>query len=170
MNLKKNIGGILRVRPGHLANFSGAAGYMPFIVITSVPASLLFGIVTSLILTIRGRSISGEEGWHKTGLYTFVQFVRWHTSICILIGIAAGIFLLSGAMKMSNSHALKYILMAVVLAAGPLAAWLLSMFALIWLIMRRGPLWTNLIFAALAHILLLAACIPLLKIIEKMSE
>ena len=43
-------GRILRIRPGHLANFSGGAGYMPFIVMFSVPLAII-GVVWMLLLT-----------------------------------------------------------------------------------------------------------------------
>ena len=84
-------GRILKIRPGHLANFSGGAGYMPFIIIFSVPASALFAVLGSLFLTVRGRRLLGVDGGSKTGLHEFVRFARWHTLACLIIAVVAGL-------------------------------------------------------------------------------
>jgi hypothetical protein len=58
----------------------------------------------------------------------------------------------------------KYAVVTAIFATGPLAAWVLSMVALAQLIARRGAKWTNLLIAAVIHVLLLAACIPLIML------
>jgi len=58
----------------------------------------------------------------------------------------------------------KYALVTAIFAVGPLVAWVLSMLVLVQLIVRRGAKWTNLFIAALIHVLLLAACIPLIML------
>jgi len=50
-------GHILRVRPGHLSNFSGGAGYMPFVIFLSVPASFLLWLIASVTLFIRSAGV-----------------------------------------------------------------------------------------------------------------
>jgi len=90
MRCLQNEGRILRIRPGHLANFSGGAGYMPFIVMFSVPASVLFGFLGSLFLTLRGRRLLDVGNGPKTGMHEFVRYARWHTLVCVIIAIAAG--------------------------------------------------------------------------------
>lgn len=158
-------GRILKIRPGHLANFSGGAGYMPFIVMFSVPASALFGFVGSLFLTARGRRLLGaDSGGTKTALHEFVRFAHWHTLMCLIIAVVAGVILFCFANTMVYGDKVKYAVVTAIFATGPLAAWVLSMVALAQLIARRGAKWTNLLIAAVIHVLLLAACIPLIML------
>ena len=157
-------GRILKIRPGHLANFSGGAGYMPFIVMFSVPASVVFGIFGSLFLTVHGRRLLGTDSDTHTGLHEFVRFARWHTLVCLIIAVVAGAILFCFANNMVYGNKVKYAIVTAIFAAGPLAAWILSMLALSRLIARRGAKWTNLLIAAVVHILLLAACIPLIML------
>jgi len=154
-------GRILRIRPGHLANFSGGAGYMPFIVMFSVPASIVFGFLGSLFLGVRGRRLLGADSGTKTGLHEFVRLARWHTLACLVIAVVAGVGLFCFANNMVYGDKAKYALLTAIFAAGPLVAWALSMVALAQLIARRGARWTNLLIAAVIHVLLLAACVPL---------
>jgi hypothetical protein len=164
MRLWTDKGRILKIRPGHLANFSGGAGYMPFIVMFSVPASVVFGCLGSLFLTLRGRRLLGTDSDTKTGLYEFVRFARWHTLACLVIAVVAGVVLFCFANNMVYGDKAKYAVVTAIFATGPLAAWVLSMVALAQLIARRGAKWTNLLIAAVIHVLLLAACIPLIML------
>jgi hypothetical protein len=157
-------GRILRIRPGHLANFSGGAGYMPFIVVLSVPASVLFGIVGSLLLSHRGRRLLGAGNGPKTGLHEFARYAYWHTLACIVIATAAGATLFCLANEMVYGDKVDYAVMTAVFAAGPLVAWILSTVVLVRLIARRGAKRTNLLIAAAIHALLLAAGIPLIML------
>ena len=157
-------GRILKIRPGHLANFSGGAGYMPFIIIFSVPASALFAVLGSLFLTVRGRRLLGVDGGSKTGLHEFVRFARWHTLACLIIAVVAGAVLFCLANTMVYGSKWQYALVTAIFAAGPLGAWVLSMVALVRLIGHRGAQWTNFLIAAVVYALLLAACIPLIML------
>jgi hypothetical protein len=165
----KRKGRILRIRPGHLANFSGGAGYMPFIVIYSVPASILFGVVSSLVLYFFGKRILNMENGPKTGLYAYVRYARWHTLVCIAIAVVAGGILFSMANGMVYGNKMQYALLTAFLAVGPLVAWLISTIALALLIARRGTTWTNLLFATIIHVLLLAAGIPLAVLVSAIT-
>lgn len=157
-------GRILKIRPGHLANFSGGAGYMPFIVMFSVPASALFGLLGSLFLTVRGRRLLGADSDTNTGLHEFVRFARWHTLACLVIAVVAGVVLFCFANNMVYGDKAEYAVVTAIFATGPLVAWVLSMVTLARLIARRGARWTNLLIAAVIHVLLLAACIPLIML------
>jgi len=169
MRFRKNIGGILKVRPGHLANFSGGAGYMPFIMFLSVPASVLFGTIASLILAGKGKDLLSNDNGHKTGLHDFIQYAWRHTLVCFFLSVLGGglLFILGNACVYGNKF--QYALVTAVFAFGPLAAWLLSMLLLIKLIIWRGPQWNNLVLAALAHAGFLGACIPLLMLISAIT-
>ncbi len=155
-------GRILKIRPGNMANFSGGAGYMPFIIMFSVPASVLFGVLGSLFLTVRGRRLLGADGDTKTGLHEFARFARLHTLVCLIVAVVAGVVLFCFANTMVYGDKVEYAVVTAIFAAGPLAAWVLSMLALARLIAWRGAKWTNLLIAAVIHILLVAACIPLI--------
>ncbi|MBN2384956.1 hypothetical protein JXQ70_18945 [bacterium] len=167
MKMRKN--GILKIRPGHLANFSGGAGYMPFVIIFSVPASLLFAIIGSLCLYARGRYFLSSSASPKTGLHEFVRYAHWHSLICILIAIIVGIILFCFGLTMLYGNKLKYALVTAVFTMGPLAAWVLSSLVLVRLIEHRGSTWTNLFISAVLYIILLAACIPLLMLVSTIT-
>jgi hypothetical protein len=162
-------GRILRIRPGHLANFSGGAGYMPFIVIYSMPASIVFGIIGSVFLTVRGRRLLGADSDTKTGLHEFVRFVRWHTLACLVLAVVAGAVLFSFANSLVYGNKADYIVMTTILSIGPLVAWIVSMIVLVRLIARRGAKWTNLLISAVIHVLLMTACIPLVMLAFEIS-
>jgi len=169
MKIRNAKGGILRIRPGNLANFSGGAGYMPFIVIYSVIASVLFGILGSLFLHLRGRTFLTAGDGTRTGLHEFVRYARWHTLVCIIIAIVAGVVLFRFGQTMVYGDKAKYALVTAVFAMGPLTAWVLSSFALIRLIVRWGASWTNLLIAAAIHVILLAACILLIMLVSAIT-
>lgn len=160
MRIRNSKGRILRIRPGQLANFSGGAGYMPFILIFSLPASILFGIISSLILQRRAKRSLEQDDNPRTELYDFGQYAFLHTIVCIIIAVIAGFSLFFFGETMVYGNKADYAWKTVVLAFGPFAAWLLSTRLLIWLIERRGAEPTNLAIAAAAHVLLLVPCIP----------
>ena len=161
MKIRNTKGRILRIRPGHLANFSGGAGYMPFIVIISVPASFLFNIIGSLILHFRGRHLL-KRGMHATGLHEYVRYAHRHTLTCIIIAIVAGVVLFCFGQRMVYAtrwpYVLQYIPLTVIFAAGPFAAWIVSTIVLWRLIERGGARWTNLLIAAAFYLVVLAVC------------
>jgi hypothetical protein len=162
-------GRILKIRPGHLANFSGGAGYMPFVVIYSVPASILFGFLGSLLLTARGRKLLGAGGDTKTGLHEFVRFARWHSMVCLTATVVAGTFLFVCGNALVYGDKVMYAPITAIFAMGPFAAWLVSMVVLARLIVRRGPKKTNIVISSIVHALLLAACIPLSMLVSAIT-
>ncbi|MGD9126730.1 MAG: hypothetical protein PVH19_05060 [Planctomycetia bacterium] len=165
---KKNSGRILRIRPGHLANFSGGAGYMPFIVIFSVPASALFALASSLILFLYGKNllpdkssdgpILGLGNGPKTSLHSFVLYAFMHIIVCICLAVAAGIFLFNHANSMIYGDKAQYALAAATFALGPLVAWLLSTVVLALLMIRYGAKWTIFFITAGIYVVLLIVC------------
>ena len=165
----KNSGRVLRVRPGHLANFSGGAGYMPFTVIFSVPASALFWFVSSLILFLYGKyllesddgPLLGLKNGPKTGLHKFVRYAYLHTIICIILATVAGIILFADANRMVYGDKMQYMPLTVFIAVGPLVAWLLSILALVRLMIRRGAGWSNYFIAMAIYVAFMVAGIPL---------
>lgn len=159
-------GRIIRIRPGHLANFSGGAGYMPFIVMFSVPASAVFGVVGSLALHLRGRALLAGREDARAGLYQFVRYLRWHAAVSLVLAGAAGVALFAAGQNMVYGSKVKYAAVTAVLACGPVGAWLVSSALLAVLIAWRGPRWTNLLLAAVAHLLLLGLCIPLAMLVS----
>ena len=162
-------GRILRLRPGQLANFSGGAGYMPFIVMFSVPASILFGVAGSPFLHLRGKRVLARAEGPGAGLHEFVRFACWHGLVSLLLAVAAGAILFVFGQSMVYGDRVRYALVTLVFAAGPLAAWLLSSLVLVLLMVRRGARWTNLLLAAVALAVLLAACVPLLMAVSALT-
>ena len=161
--------GILRMRPGHLANFSGGAGYMPFILIESVPASFLFGIIGSLILHSKGRSVpsqdsEADEPLRRAALTDFVRYARRHVIVCVVLTIVLGSVLFFQGLSMVYGDKPDYLAVTLVFAAGPLAAWVMSTWLLVRLICRHGARASNLVLAGVTHVLLMIAfflCIAL---------
>ena len=142
---------------------------MPFIVAFSVPASLLFGIIGSLLLHLRGRRLVGSGDRPRTGLHEFARYARMHTMGCVGIAVVAGALLFLYAQEMVYGDPAKYAMVAAVLAIGPLVAWILSSLVLVLLIERRGARWTNLLIAAGIHLLLIVACVPLTMLVSALT-
>jgi hypothetical protein len=135
-------GRILRIRPGHLANFSGGAGYMPFIVIFSVPTAFLLTLFTSLtlfLLTRRRRPPSNPlpntppdnstvlpyAPPHNTpplDLHELVQRVIFVLVFSGSAAVLAAAFFVPQAIGNIYGSDPKYRVAAWLLAAGPLAA------------------------------------------------
>lgn len=170
MSLFRRSGRVLRIRPGHLANFSGGAGYMPFILLLSVPASVLFGIVGSLVLSFQASRLLGSDDHRKNGLYEFVRYAHWHTLVCVILGAIAGVILFCRANDMVYGSKLQYAATTAVCALWPIVAWLLSTVVLVRLIVHRGIRVANLLLAALIHMALLAAAIPLFAFASRLTE
>ena len=151
-------GRILRIRPGPLANFSGGAGYMPFIVIFSVPASLIFWLVGCLLLFFKGRAAENRQGGERLPLTTFVRFAWWHFAVCALVTVVASAVLMSMAVNMVYSMEPKYVLGAFAFSVGPLLSWLGTTVLLLYAIYRRGARPWLLIAAGGLYALLTTAC------------
>ena len=154
--------GILRIRPGPLANFSGGAGYMPFIIIFSVPASFVFEIVGSLILHSKWKAaLSGDsesdETLHKAALNEFILYAYRHLNSCVLISVIIGIVLFFMGISQVYDFKAVHIFHALVYSFGPFIAWVMSTFLLIQQIYEHGDRFFNLVFAGVIYILTMIA-------------
>lgn len=158
-------GRILKVRPGLLANFSGGAGYMPFVVIWSVPASLIAGLVGALVLHAQSRCLRQNRATGSTvaplDLIAFGKYARRHFLICLILSLIAGGVLSVVGSNMVYGDKLKYLPATLLLAAGPFVAWSLSTYVLVRLIIRNGARWFNPLLGILAHLLILAGFVAL---------
>ena len=163
--------GILRMRPGHLANFSGGAGYMPFVVIYSVPASFLCKIVGSIILHLRARAAfrdveaPGADA-ARLALTEFMKYAHRHLIVCAIVAAAGGVILFAFGSSMVYGSQLLYAPVTVVLAAGPFVAWFLSTVVLVRLIYAWGPRRVNLLIALGAYVLMLVSGTAVLALVS----
>lgn len=155
----------MRLRPGPLANFSGGAGYMPFIVFLSVPSSLVFALISWILLGLKGRrsqpvSSEGGAGPAPVPLHVFARYARIHLRVCFVLaaGLGLGFFIMGNRMVYGDEW--RYGLATVVLAAGPVVAAFLSTVVLAQLILKRGARGTNLVYALLVYLGLLLAGAP----------
>jgi len=166
------IGGVFRIRPGHLANFSGGAGYMPFIVIFSYPTSLVCGIIGLLILELRARALLRESNkvsgnpdeaqpqveTRPTPLHEYVRYAVRHLLVSVVVSVIAGIVLTVMATGMVYGNKVTYFPAAVAFAAGPFLAWLLSTALLARLDYREGPGPGHLATALTTLVVMLVVC------------
>ncbi|MFH0954458.1 MAG: hypothetical protein V1873_09035 [Verrucomicrobiota bacterium] len=157
--LIKPRGRILRIRPGHLANFSGGAGYMPFIAGFSVPLSALYGVVSSLIVFFTARATLSKptvlEPRRKTDLATFVKFAWIFLIICAVLGAVTGGVLFVYGLNMVYGDLTEYAGLTFLFTFGPLVAWYLALLLLVWLSLRYSPRWYHLALAVLAYVALM---------------
>jgi len=149
----------LRVRPGHLANFSGGAGYLPFVwFLFALPASLLSMVTSTIVLFLVARSFrQGDEGNLRNGRFDFaalLKYARIHLALCAAAAAGLGAWLFWQGME--STYASGYAAAAVLLCVGPIIAWLVSHAAMIWMIYRRGPGGGAIAAAFLIYVLLLA--------------
>ena len=68
---------ILRIRPGQLANFSGGAGYMPFIFVESVLVSFVGMLVSKIVLKIVASVYYGPDLIRALELQSYLGKRRW---------------------------------------------------------------------------------------------
>ncbi|MBN2580101.1 MAG: hypothetical protein JXB10_14015 [Pirellulales bacterium] len=146
---------------------------MPFIVIFSVPASLVFGLVGSLLLYFKGNAIFGNDPdapghFSRATLDTFVRYTVRHLIVCILLALIAGAFLFSWANEMVYGDKTKYLLLTLVYSIGPLIAWIVSTLLLMRLMYVQGPKPWQLLLAGGLQLLLLLAGIPLLAVLDSL--
>ncbi|MBN1676250.1 MAG: hypothetical protein JXR37_34720 [Kiritimatiellae bacterium] len=166
---------ILRIRPGHLANFSGGAGYMPFIVMFSVPASFICTLVGNLILHVKARSFIRQEAGEplctpRVELGDFMRYAWKHLGACAALTLLAGAVLFTKANALVYGNAVVYAPLTFLFAVGPLVAWVLSSLLLVRLIVRRGPRRTNLLLSVTAYAALLGAGLGLVVLIGSVTE
>lgn len=135
-------GRILRIRPGHLANFSGGAGYMPCTIIFSAPLSLLLQLITSISLHARARSLEAEDSEGKLppiGLHEFAHSARIHLVIGAIVAFVATMILFLRGQQLVYSSTEQYALACLIISAGPFVLWLALARVHILLIARYGP-------------------------------
>lgn len=169
MRLPWQRGRILRLRPGHLANFSGAAGYMPFIVGLSVPISILFALAAWISLWVRGQWIERDLYGRPANMADFERFARRHTVACAVIGLVAGIVFFVMGQGMVYGSKLQFALVTAVLAFWPMVAWVGSSVVLALAIIEHGPSGWNLLRAVGAYLALLLLVIPLMFVASLLS-
>lgn len=155
---------VLRLRPGHLANFSGGSGYMPFVTIYSVPASLLCAVLSFFLLSSAGRKLSKggspeDTGKPRTDLSGFMNYAVLHLLICLVITALAVLFMYPFAVGLIYDMAPGLETAAFFLSVGPFLALLLSSVVLVVLTWQLGFRPQNLMIAALIYLIVLVVTI-----------
>jgi hypothetical protein len=136
---------------------------MPFIVIFSFPAALLFWVVGSLVLFFKARAVKrrasdSAPAGEKVPLTAFVRYAWWHFAISAAIALIAGAVLMTLAVQMIYSMKVKYVFGAFVFAICPLLSWLATTGLMLYLIYRRGPRPLLLVGAGVLHAALVTGC------------
>jgi hypothetical protein len=175
MKFFKRKGRLLRLRPGPLANFSGGAGYMPFITMYSVQTSILFVIVSSIVLFFKRRALGDESDPTRYSvdsipMHKFVNYVYVHIAVCVVLTIVVGLVLFVMGESDVYGSKMHYAVMTFVFAVGPLIAALLSMLYLVKLLINQGAKWLFLLVGLGIHILLLIALLPIFWIVTFFTE
>lgn len=140
MNTKK----ILKVRPGHLANFSGGAGYMPIVVIFSTIITFISTIISNILVYSVSKKISqGKiddiEKQEKVELSSILLYTNQHIKICLVIALFEAIpLLIFGYSAIYSQDKVRYIFPVIMLAVGPVIGFLISTWALIKMILAQG--------------------------------
>ncbi|KNY30213.1 hypothetical protein [Pseudobacteroides cellulosolvens] len=135
---------ILKVRPGHLANFSGGAGYMPMVVIFSVFITFISTIISNIIVYNVSKKISqGKihdiEKQKKVELSSILLYTNWHIRICLVIALIEAIpLLIFGYSAIYSQDKVRYIFPAIMLSVGPVIGFLISTWVLIKMILTQG--------------------------------
>lgn len=152
-------GKVLKVRPGHLANFSGGAGYMPFIIIFSVPASFICNLISNIIIFMAARKIKKKENDEKADSYIvalaeFNSYAKKNMTVTLIISLILSIVFFIMGISMVYSDKLMYIIPAIILSIGPIIAYVLSIKYLLSVTCKKGFkkvnfLWSNLIYFGL---------------------
>lgn len=156
--------GIIKIRKGHLANFSGGAGYMPFVVIFSVPVSIICTLISNIVIlsVAKGLERKSKKEQVPIELFKLENYIRIHIKICFAIGIISTIFLcIWGYMSMYSysTNALVYIPSLLCLAAGPIAAFILSTYYLIKNIVYEMKIWKSFFIAIGIYLVITAISI-----------
>lgn len=160
MRLFKRRGKTLRIRPGPLANFSGGAGYMPMFVVWSVPISIIYGFVSSIILMTCGRdlyhqAVPSDGATCKLPLHSLVRYTTIHLIVTGVIGAAVSLWLFVMGINSVKGDKVEYIGATLLITAGPIVAAYLSTVLLVRLMVRDRPRWLHYFSSMLAFILML---------------
>lgn len=165
--------GLLRIRPGHLANFSGGAGYMPFVTILSVPASLIGVFVGYVVLHLKSKSTlrelrDSDDSLHPTELTKFFVAANKHLKNCLLITLLVGSALFFFGMGLVYQGSAMIVVYALFYSFGPLLAWVLSTWVLVRQIYKNGVRISNLVFAAEIYLLIMIGWIFIANRLQEM--
>jgi hypothetical protein len=147
--------GIMRIRPGLLANFSGGAGYMPFVLFMTAPLSLVSALISHLVL------YGSSKRWFKMSdsgspvdLISMQRHIQIHMLICVVLAIIMGLVFVSIGSGMVYGDKLSYLLATIMFGAGPFAAWCITTLFLAFLLVRKGARWFCPVIALLLHVVL----------------
>lgn len=145
---------ILKLRPGLLANFSGGAGYMPFVVVFSYPVACVGNLVaTVLVHRAVKRVCGGARGAVPGGAVDLAEVQSAVTRTLWWLSVPAGIAALAlyvWACTLIYEVTVWLLLAASLYAVVPLAAIPLGG----WVVYRRalvgGPMRRHILYGVLA--------------------
>ncbi|MHB9095116.1 MAG: hypothetical protein ACYC21_10610 [Eubacteriales bacterium] len=148
---------ILKIRPGHLANFSGGAGYMPFIVIFSIPASLVSSLVSNLTIYYVAKKLFRGTGndnieFSPTGLSEFITHVKKHLVVLFIVSVILSVALFSLAWYLTYQFESYFLIAMFLLSVGPILAYVISTVLLIKLTCAKGLKKANLVWSYLTYL------------------
>ncbi len=160
--MKRSRKRVLRVRIGHLPNFSSGASYVACLFFLSAPISLVFGLITSWLIQAKCRALGmleppglPEEYRESVPLNTFAAYARTHLICISIVTIFIGVLIAwteIGIYGYESTIGLWY------LTIGPFISWLLSTGLLLYLIYRCGVRTRHRVTAAVFHVVLLVIC------------
>jgi len=165
-------GRILRVRPGHLSNFSGGAGYSPCIVLLAGPIAFILSMIASITLYLASRQgrltyYSDADGYQPpadgvldyaspapTGAWMIARryLITW--IVLAIVGITSAVILALQAMGNVYSTDAKYLFGAWGYAASPFLAVVATFWFQYFLSRRWGGRWWHLIISPVLFIVL----------------
>ena len=150
-------GHILRVRPGIMANFSGGYGYMPLVLLVSVPLGLISTLISnSLIYTtakrMRLQGADESEDLVRVDISRLRRHIYQHLKNCVIIYVLMGGFLALWASGSLYESSMNWYFWTIVLAAGPFLLALVSTLVLSKLILTKGVRFIFLIAGLLVYI------------------
>lgn len=159
----KRCGRILRLRVGPLANFSGGAGYMPFVGFLSLPISLLYTLAGHAVLYWKARCLMGKTqgSERRVPLHQFVSYAYRHLIVCGAVAIATGAALFAFGSSALYGSVVRYAPLTFLFACGPLVAWIVSTWALMRLVAAYELRARLLLIAAAIDIVILAVAFGL---------
>jgi len=152
-------GRILRVRPGHLSNFSGGAGYAGLICFISVPIAWLLTIIASITLYLASRRgqltrygdltyYSDADGYQApVGAWRLARRYLITLIVVAVVGIIGLLVCLQAPINVYSKGYAYHLdaLKVLVLAAGPFFAAGITFGFQYFLCRRRGGRWWHLI-------------------------
>jgi len=151
---------LMRVRPGIMANFSGGYGYMPFVVLVSVPLGLVTSLMTNCIVYFTARSMRletpGERNTNfseRVNISRYLKYVLLYLGFSLLFYFVAGSYLTQIAVRLLYEESLHWVFWAIVLSTAPLILAFFSTVLLSILIWIRGVRWAFLVTSILFYIL-----------------